>query len=640
MLAELEVPHELSLSPSGHHVVYTLRSEWNRPHGRWVSALWVADVGKPRSARRLTDCASLDMAPRFSSDGQTIAFLSDLAMEGVTALWTIGLDGVEEAHPLTDTACERGVQKFAWSGDGKFIAFLSVDEKTPEQKARKERKDDARVYGQEWDFVRLRVVEVATGRITKLPVGDCQVFDFAWSPDSKSIAYATNKTPEAESAVRYGITISVIGLEGHRVVKLAAFPGLLEDLSWVLGDLWWRAGYEPSSWISAKSVYKMSVAEKNWRRYSFGEKDCATPWLFPPGLRKLGEHSLVVQVQEGLADQLHLLPEGRMVYNELHEVKSWDAAYEDGEMVLVVAKSSGNTPREVYSIVGGETICLSYHGETLAKLDIATAELFYAKAQDGSDLDGVLVVPKDFDVPKPWPTIVLAHGGPYPRVTCSFDMPYFNWSPWFTSAGYAVLCVNYRGGSSHGEAHASAIRGAAGTVEYSDMIDLVKAGIERGTIDKHRVGLAGWSYGGYLGYLAVTRDSTFHFQAAMCGAGITDWDLLNMTTQVPLSWAEISGHVPWGVDKSNTNNRQGSPIWHMQDIKTPILIIHGDDDTSVPVTQAKTFHQGCLHLGFDCEMVIYPREGHAIFPPFEKAHYIDMLERMKIFFDRHLGMTI
>ena len=597
-------------------------------------------MGKRHSARPLTDGASLDVSPRFGPDGQSIAFLSDRATEGVSAIWTIDLVGRQEARPLTDTTCERGVEKFAWSGDGKFLAFLSVDEKAPDQRAKEQTKDDARVYGQEWEFSRLRVVEITTGRVTKLPVGECHVFDFAWGPHSTSIAYATKKTPEAESAVRYGITISVIGLEGYQVVELAAFPGVLEDLSWVSGNLWWRACYEPSiTYFSARSVYRMPVAEKKWNRYGFGEQECATPWAFPPGLRKLGDDSLVVQVQEGLADQLHVLPVGNIVYNELHEVKSWDAAYEDDEIVFVVAKSSGSTPREVYSIVGDETTCLSNHGERLAKLVIATAEPFYAKAQDGGDLDGVLVVSNNFDVPKPWPTIVLVHGGPYPRVTCSFDLPYFNWSPWFTSAGYAVLCVNYRGGSSHGEAHASAIRGAAGTVEYSDMIDLVRAGIERGIIDKHRVGLAGWSYGGYLAYLAVTRDSIFHFQAVMCGAGITDWDLLNMTTDEPLTWAEISGHVPWGVDKSNTKNRQASPIWHMQVIRTPILIIHGEDDTSVPVTQAKTFHQGCLHLGIDCEMVVYPREGHAIFPPYEKAHYIDTLERMKCFFDKHLGMT-
>lgn len=168
------------------------------------------------------------------------------------------------------------------------------------------------------------------------------------------------------------------------------------------------------------------------------------------------------------------------------------------------------------------------------------------------------------------------------------------------------------------------------------MIDLVKAGIAKGIIHKDRVGIAGWSYGGYLSYLAVTRDSTFHFQAAMCGAGISDWDLAIMTSDEPLFGVQIAGHAPWDVDRSNTQNRQGSAIWHMQDIKTPILILHGENDLSVPVSQARAFHQGCLHRGVPCELVVYPREGHGMFPPFERSHYIDMLERMKQFFDNHL----
>ncbi|MCJ1453913.1 hypothetical protein MMC28_004262 [Mycoblastus sanguinarius] len=236
-------------------------------------------------------------------------------------------------------------------------------------------------------------------------------------------------------------------------------------------------------------------------------------------------------------------------------------------------------------------------------------------------------------------TIVLVHGGPYQRVSCGFDLPFFNWSPWFTSAGYAVLCVNYRGGCSHGEAHAAGLRRAAGTTDYSDMIDLVKAGIANETIDQDRVGIAGWSYGGYLSYLAVTRDSTFYFQAAICGAGLTDWDLDVMASDDQLFGAQIAGHAPWEVDRSNTQNRQGSAIWHMQDIKTPILILHGENDLTVPVSHARAFHQGCLYRSVACEFVVYPREGHGIFPPFERAHYIDMLERMKRFYDKHLAMV-
>ena len=637
MLADLEVPHEVRLSPSAKHVVYTLRSDWNRPRGRWVSSLWIAEVGKRHSARQLTPGDSNDSWPQFSPDGNSIAFLSDRASEGVAAIWLLDLSG-GDTIPLTSTDCKKRVTQFAWSGDGKYIAYLSADEKTAERKAMDERKDDAKVYGEDWEYARLRTIEVAAKTVTTRVSENFHVCEFAWSPDSKSIAYVTRKTPKSESANVNGTSIEVVGLDDERVFKLTNFPASLEDLCWVAQDLWWRARYDLTNHFSSKSVYKMPVLGKTWSRHVFGEKDCASTWGLPPGLRKVSENSLVVQVQSGLADQLHLLPERKLLYNELHEIKSWDVWTKDGKMVLAVVSSSASTPDEMYSIVEGETVCLSDHGKEVAEVEIATSEPFYAKAQDGTDLDGVLVVPENYDIPKPWPTIVLVHGGPYQRVSCGFDLPFFNWSPWFTSAGYVVLCVNYRGGSSHGEAHAAGLREAAGTVDYSDTIDLVKAGIAKGIIDQNRVGIAGWSYGGYLSYLAVTRDSTFHFQAAICGAGLVDWDLYIMTTGNQMFGTQIAGPAPWDVERSNTKNRQGSAIWNMQDIKTPILILHGENDSGTPLDQARAFHQGCLHRGVACDMVVYPREGHGMFPPFERTHYIDMLERMKRFYDRHLAM--
>lgn len=171
------------------------------------------------------------------------------------------------------------------------------------------------------------------------------------------------------------------------------------------------------------------------------------------------------------------------------------------------------------------------------------------------------------------------------------------------------------------------------------MIDLVKAGVANGTIDQDRVGIAGWSYGGHLSCLAVTRDSTIHFQAAVCGAGLTDWDLAIMTSDDQSFGAQLAGHAPWEDDRSNTQNREGSAMGHMQDIKTPVSILHGENDLEVRVSQSRAFHQGCLYRGVACELIIYPREGHGMFPPFERAHYTDMLERMKRFHDKHLAMV-
>jgi Tol biopolymer transport system component len=186
MLADLEVPNEVKLSSSAKHAAYTLRSDWNCPKGRWVSSLWIAEIGNRHSARQLTRGDSNDSWPQFSPDGNSVAFLSDRASEGVTGIWLFDLSG-GEVIPLTPTHHEKSVSKFAWSGDGRYIAYLSADERSEEKRARDERKDDPIVHGEDWEYARLRTVEVATRKTITLVSENCHVYEFTFSPDSKSL---------------------------------------------------------------------------------------------------------------------------------------------------------------------------------------------------------------------------------------------------------------------------------------------------------------------------------------------------------------------------------------------------------------------------------------------------------------------
>ena len=173
-----------------------------------------------------------------------------------------------------------------------------------------------------------------------------------------------------------------------------------------------------------------------------------------------------------------------------------------------------------------------------------------------------------------------------------------------------------------------------GTIDYTDIISLVKAGISKGFIDEKNVAIGGLSQGGYLSYLAVTR-SDFQFKAAVCGERITDCDVLTMTPGIPWYDAEFAGSALWETDANDTSGRQGSAVWHMKDVKTktPILILHGEEDRRVPLSQAVVSHRGCLRWGWPCEFVVYPREGH-LFK--ERKHLVDMLKWLRRLFDLHL----
>ena len=636
MLADLEVPHDVRISPSTQHVIYSLRSDSSR-NGQWTSSLWLVDVGKKHSARKLTGGGSLDWQPQWSSDSKVVAFLSDRAKEGVLA--TIYLQSIDEgdAAALTPTHNEASISKFAWSPDGRYIAYLSSDEKSEERKAKDEQGDDPEVYGEHWDFNRLRCIDLHSKKITTLVSKQCHVCDFAWSPDSQKIAYGTQRTPDVHSSVYHGTTLEIITIGNETISEASLFPTKLSDLCWIESNLWWRATYDLTNTVSSNCVYGMSIESKEWSRRGYGETNDATPFAFPPGMQSTPA-GLVVQVLVGLRDQLHILPSGKIIYDEMHQVKSWDVSLHDNKTVIALVKSSPNLPSEVFSVVDGIETPLSNHGEEIARLDIAEASTFNATASDGTAIDALLYTPKNQKLPKPYPTIVFAHGGPNFRLSMAFDPELQQWIPWLVSRGYAVLAPNYGGSYSRGDSFTARVRGRCGRDDYGDLIACVKAAIAEGIIDKDKCAIGGYSAGGYLAYVAVTRDSTFHFAAAVCGGGYVDGDLAIQVSSSPLDKIHYVGQAPWMSDEGGKDirNRYGSPIHHMSNIKTPILILHAENDDVCHVSHARSFHQGCLYRGVDCELVIYPREGHGAFPPFERMHYIDTLKRMEKFYAKYL----
>ena len=620
-------PRELELSPSGKRVVYTLAPAL-RTGDRDVSAVWVAEVGMHYSAGLVIGGLSKNRSPKWSPASECIAFISNRANPGESdAIYTIKIG--QDAVPITDTSKKKTITSFSWSPNGDWIAWLSPDEDSPEERARRRDKDDEIIYHTKWDYNRLRCLHVRSGQSTTLFQKACHVHNFAWSRDSSYITCVTHHTPDRDSSSYQGSSFELIDVRQKTVSNICTFPGPTYGLDWSTAYLYFIAGVSPDKGNTSRMVYRMDVDRKRqWEEYRFGDCTCAE------NLRGLSV-APAVKVQDGLWDKLVIIsePSDELLYSTENEISGWDVVMCREEIpALVVAKSSCIMPTEVFSVHEGRTIQLSRHHEPFGDILCANAEAFFVTAKDGARLDGVLIRPSNAE-DRSWPTIVALHGGPYGRVNLGFGIPHFYWGPWLAAAGYAVLCPNFRGGSSHGETFASSARGGVGTQDYDDIITFVKEGIERGVFDEHKVAIGGWSQGGFLSYLASTRPD-FHFRAAVCGAGVTDWDMLVMSSDYPFYEAELAGGSPWSTDPNDTRGRSVSPVWHMKNITTPMLIFHGEKDQRVPVSQAIAFYRGCLHYKIDCEMILYPREGHFIV---ERNHRMNMLKRVKDFYDRHLG---
>ena len=629
-LADLGVPEGVHISPSGQQVVYCLLSA-SRKGDHEKSSLWLADIGKERSSLQLTSGDSHDEMPQWSPEGTSIAFISDRAHHGCSSAIYHHPISNSPPVPITDPENHKQISMFRWSPSGQHIAYLSPDEDATRNGSKHAQKDDPVVYGAHWDYNRLRCADLQTRTTRTLFEKSVHVNEFVWNRKSDQLIYVSQRTPGFKNpAVEHGVSFGRLSLESQIEINHWTFPGPASQLSWLGDYLYFLGAVVPDMNNSASMIYKVSEDGQGLAPFAYGVKNCATEL-------RCGANFLAVQIQEGPKDQIVLISDSKpsLLYSDTYAITTWDIRDTDnGQMVLLIGRGSPSKPTDLYSVQGQAFCQLSHHGNEIANLDITEYEILYAKARDNTALDGLLLKPKGA-IEQPWPTIVLPHGGPLDRVTMAFDVPKYHWAPWLAAAGYAVLCPNYRGSSSRGEEFASYGRGSMGTKDYKDIIDTIKSGIERTLFDPERIAIGGWSHGGFLSYLSLTRQE-FLFKAAVCGAGISDWDMLVMSSDIPAVEAEMVGGAPWTMDANDLRTRHASAVWHVANglsTKTPVLILHPERDERVPVSQAIAFHQACLYHDIPCQMVIYPREPQLMR---ERLHHIDMLKRIKQFYDLHL----
>ncbi|MEU7477034.1 prolyl oligopeptidase family serine peptidase [Lentzea sp. NPDC042327] len=235
------------------------------------------------------------------------------------------------------------------------------------------------------------------------------------------------------------------------------------------------------------------------------------------------------------------------------------------------------------------------------------------RAHDGLGLDALLVLPTGTTgaADGPFPLITLVHGGPYDRWADDFQLGWVPSAQWFAQQGFATFLPNPRGGLGRGHAFAAAVSHRVGLEEWQDVETGVDLLVERGIADPDRLGIAGWSHGGYLAAWATTR--TDRFKAAFVGAGISHWPRQVATGE----WGRFEAALSDSLDTS--------PITYADRIRTPLLIVHGADDTNVPLEQAELLHAAVPHS----ELVVYPGEGHTFA---QRANKIDLLNRARAFF--------
>jgi dipeptidyl aminopeptidase/acylaminoacyl peptidase len=194
-----------------------------------------------------------------------------------------------------------------------------------------------------------------------------------------------------------------------------------------------------------------------------------------------------------------------------------------------------------------------------------------------------------------------------------------------------VFLPNPRGGMGHGRDFAAAVARSVGGAEWSDIASGIDRLIAEGVADPDRLGIGGDSHGGFMAAWAIGQ--TDRFKAAIMVAGISDWGMLAATGEWGTTDAELSGSCGWEGTGPHPHDRV-SPVSFASKVRTPVLIVHGEDDANVPVSQAIYFHRALSWYGAEHELVIYPREGHGFT---ERNHQLDLLRRTRAWFERWLN---
>lgn len=234
-LLDIPVPSDVRISPDGTKVVYSVCAT-TKTGEHATSSLWLADIGKRFSAGQFTSGLFNDQSPQCSpgppNDGN-IAFISDRAKPGETsAIYLISPARGGEPHPVTRAENKKQIAAFKWSPNQQFIAFISPSEKSKDQEDREKATGEAKVYGEDWEYNRLRCVHLATREVVTLLKENFHVTDFAWKGDSTEIACITQETPDIDSAGYHGTTFRRVSVaQGkHVIVSKEKFPGPAQDL--------------------------------------------------------------------------------------------------------------------------------------------------------------------------------------------------------------------------------------------------------------------------------------------------------------------------------------------------------------------------------------------------------------------------
>jgi dipeptidyl aminopeptidase/acylaminoacyl peptidase len=651
------------LSPDGRTVLYTVRG-WENAAGRESqrkdarSHIWRVNTDGT-GVRQLTFSERGETLPQWSPDGKTIAFVSSRDSGSASAgaapgdgegpiaqLWTMPADG-GEARKLTDT--KESVTAYAWSPNGKTIAYVARDPLSKDSDDKRKRRDDPQVFEGDFRLSHLFAVDVEGAANAHAEAMEL-VHDAAltvrgeptWSADSSRIAFAAAPTTmiRDDRSDIYLVAARAANGKGATAEKITTNVGPDTDPAWSPDGSTIAFLSSPNTGTPlGDGIPLQRVGNEHLMLYDVATKktkDAARPEFdLSPGPLHWAADSRSILFSTGVKTyrDVFIYDVGTSNYTQAtHDRLASLGSVGKAGIALVMESSS--EPAEIYFAENARSAPRKLtdtnpHARSFA---LGKAEVVSWKS-DNYTIEGVLLKPVNYQEGKKYPLMVVAHGGPTGAHTNGYRVGYGDGGENFAGEGWAVLYPNPRGSSGYGEKFTQANFNDWGGGDYRDIMTGVDAMIARGIADPDKLAFQGWSYGGYMTAWVVSQTS--RFKAAMMGAGIPDLVSMYNTNDIPNYLGTFFGGIPSKQTLPLYIERSG--ITYVDRVTTPLLILHGGSDQRVPIGQPMEYFRALKDRGKTVQLVFYPREGHGFS---EYYHQLDRMQRQHDWITRYtLGAT-
>ena len=619
-------------SPDGSKVLYTLREAIMTPErSEYINQVYLCNADGSNTIQ-LTRGEKNSSNPKWSHDGKWIAYTSN--RDGKNNLYVLPING-GESEKVTDS--KTGVNDFSWSPDDKSFAFTMADNEGETDEKNKKGKEDWYFMDDSVKQNRLYVISIndkdsAGKRIQKsLTKENYNVIDFNWSPDGKQIAFSHGKTPLVNDQVYSDISTVDVGTGNAK--KLVSSPAGESNPSYSPDGklISYYCSEDKVDWAGPEHVRIYSIADgKTWRLAATPNEDGGIiGWTADSKNILWGEPNTTLYSVYLLSVDGKKISEWTKAGSDLLSIPYLN---EGGNYLGFLLQNSQKLPQAyVSSLASYSPVKVSSINADKATAALPKTEVIKWKAADGKVIEGLLTYPLDYKPGQKVPLILNVHGGPagvfsqacvaanggaYPIAT-------------FSELGYAILRPNPRGSTGYGTAFRTANHKDWGGADYKDLMLGVDEVIKMGIAEESNLGVMGWSYGGFMSSWIVGH--TDRFKAASIGAPVVDLAHQNLTDDIAGFLPSYFDNDPWADWASYDAH---SPLRFVQNVKTPVMLQHGEADMRVPFTNGLMFYHALKRRGIPVRLLALPRQPHG---PTEPKMLMKVMQSNVEWFDKYMS---